>query len=133
MTIPGLVAGADLSSNQFRAVRLSTSNPFEVTTISDANAPQVPIGIQQSKPDSSYRGGIEVAGPGEVCKAEAGGSFDEAVTLGVDDSGRVIAAPFETSPASADLYIIGTSLQVSGGSGQIVYILVQSPVLASTE
>lgn len=131
--IPGLVAGADLSSNQFRAVRLDATAPFVVATISDANAPQIPIGIQQSAPSSTYRGGIEVAGPGEVCKAEAGGSFNEAVALGVDDNGCVIEAPFETSPASADLYIIGTSLQVSGGSGQVVYILVQSPVLASTE
>lgn len=126
-------AGADLSSNQFRAVRMSTTVPFEVTTISNANAPQLPIGIQQDAPTSTYRGGVEVATPGEECKAEAGGSFDEGVALGMDNSGRVIAAPFETSPATADLYIFATSLEVSGGTGQIVRVLVQSPVLASTE
>lgn len=130
--LAGLVASGDLSASQFRFVRLSTSAPFEVSAISNANAPQIPIGVLQNKPDAAGQG-AEVAGPGEVCKAEAGGSFDEAVTLGVDDSGRVIAAPFETSPATADLYIIGTSLQASGALGDVVFILVQSPVLASTQ
>lgn len=130
--IPGMVASGDLSSSQFRFVRLSTSSPFEVSAISNANAPQIPIGVMLNDPDAAGKA-AEVAGPGSVVKAEAGGSFDEAVTLGVDDVGRVIAAPFETSPATADLYIIGTSVQASGGSGEIVFILVQSPVLASTE
>ncbi len=134
LAIPGIVAGENLSSNQYRAVRLNADTPGEVIAFTNANAPQLPIGIQQDNPKTAGQG-VEVAGPYSVCKAEVGGTFDESVCLGLDNNGRVIEAPFEApSDGTADLYIIATSLQAATvGAGEVVYVLVQTPVLASTE
>ena len=129
--IPGLIAGADLRSAQHTFVYLNADTPFEVQTISNASLPQIPIGVQLNEPDENE--GVEVAGPGSLVKCLAGGSFDEGVTLVCNNSGRVIAGPWETSPATADLYIIGVSYQVSTGNGQVVFIMVTSPMLVSTE
>lgn len=130
--IPGLTAHGDIASSQFRFVKLNADLPGEVAAMSNADAPELPIGVLMNDPDTEGHA-AEVAGPGSYVKVEAGGSFDESVTLVCDNSGRVIAGPYETSPATANLYIIGISFQVSGGSGQHVLVLVTSPVLASTE
>ncbi len=129
--IPGLVASGNISSSQHRFVKMSASNPFEVSAMSNANAPELPIGVLQNDPDAAGEG-AEVAGPGSTCLVECGDTIDEGEALGCDNNGRVIAAPFETSPATADLYIIGTALQ-AGTVSTKVKILVQSPFLASTE
>ena len=127
---PGFVASGDLSANQFRAVQLSEAASFEVSAITNANA-EKPFGIQQDDPNAAGQG-VEVALVGEICKAEYGGTVDEGDYLSCNNSGQLIAAPFETSPATADLYIFALALE-AGAVNEIHYVLVLSPVLASTE
>ncbi len=130
MPAPAFVASGSLSTNQFRGVRMSESASFEVSAVSNANA-QKPFGIQQNDPDAAGKA-VEVALPGEVAKAECGDTIDEGDYLGFDNSGRVIPAPYETSPSSADLYINALALEV-GATSNIIFVLVLTPVKASTE
>ena len=130
LSMPGAVASGDISTSQHRAVRLSGSNPFEVSAITNANAPQIPVGILQDEPDAAGKG-ADVAIDG-VCKAEFGDTVTIGAVLGMDNSGRLIPAPFETSPATADLYCFAVALEAGtvGTKGKVRLI---SPVLASTE
>ena len=127
---PGFVASGNLSSNQFRAVRMSEAASFEVSALSDANN-QKPFGIQQNDPDAAGKG-VEVALPGEIAKAECGTTIDEGDYLGFDNNGRIIPAPYETSPSGADLYINAFAME-AGGTSDIIFVLVLTPVKASTE
>lgn len=129
LSLPGAKAASDLSSYQFCAVKLS-SNELEVTPITNANAPDLPVGILQDKPDVAGQG-ADVAVDG-VCKAIFGGNVSVGNVLGVNNSGQLIAAPMETSPATADLYCIAVALQ-AGSSGTVGYVRLIGPVLASTE
>ncbi len=128
--IPGMVASGDLSSSQHRFVRMSASNPGEVSAISDGNT-QIPVGVLMNDPNAAGQP-AEVAGPFSTVKVECGGSIDEGEALSVDNDGKVIAAPFESAPGTADLYICATALQ-AGTDGTKVMILVQHPVACSTE
>ena len=130
MSIPGLVASGDISSSQFRAVRLSEAASFEISAISNANG-QKPFGILQNDPDAAGKA-AEVAVEGEIVKAELGGSVDEGDYLSCGDTGLLEAHPYETSPNTADLYIFALALE-AGSSGNLVYVLVLTPVKASTE
>jgi hypothetical protein len=128
MPYPSLVASGDLSSNQFRCVRLTASANFEVGAITNGNA-QIPIGIQQNDQDVAGKG-VEVAMPGEVCKAELGGTVDEGNFLAPDNNGALINSP--QAEGSPDLYVIGMALQ-AGVSGDVVQILVTTPMKVSAE
>ena len=127
---PGFVASEDLSANQFRAVKMSAAASFEVSAITNANA-EKPFGIQQNNPDTIGEA-VEVALPGEICKAEYGDTVDEGEYLSCDNDGKLIPAPYETSPATADLYIFAMALE-AGAVSEIHYVLLLTPVLASTE
>ena len=128
--LPGAVASGDLSASQYRTVKLSESASFEVSAITNGNT-EKPIGILQNDPDAAGKA-AEVAIGGSVCKAELGGTVDEGDFLSMTNAGELIAAPYETSPATADLYIFAQALE-AGVDGDIVYVLVGFPVLASTE
>lgn len=127
---PSFVASGNIATSQFRAVKLSAAASFEVSAITNANA-EKPFGILQNDPDAAGKG-AEVALVGEICKAEYGGNVDEGEYLSCDNDGKLIAAPYETSPATADLYIFALALE-AGAASEIHYVLVLSPVLASTE
>jgi hypothetical protein len=128
MPYPSLVASGDLSSNQFRCVRLTASANFEVGAITNGNT-QIPIGIQQNDPDVAGKG-VEVAMPGEICKAELSGTVDEGNFLAPGNDGTLINSP--QAEGSPDLYVIGMALQ-AGVSGDIVQILVTTPMKVSAE
>jgi len=130
MPYPSLVASGDLSSNQFRCVRLTASANFEVGAITNSNT-QIPIGIQQNDPDVAGKG-VEVAMPGEICKAELGGTVDEGNFLapGTGNNGTLMNSP--QAEGSPDLYVIGMALQ-AGVSGDIIQVLVTTPMKVSAE
>jgi len=109
---------------------MSAAASFEVSAITDANA-EKPFGIQQDDPDAAGQG-VEVCVAGEICKAEYGDTIDEGEYLSCDNSGRLIPAPYETSPATADLYIFAMALE-AGAVSEFHYVLVLTPVKASTE
>ena len=121
-------AGADLSSHQYHAVQLDED--FRVDVITDANAPQLPIGILQNDPVSGEA--AEVALPGEICFAEAGTTITFGQELGMNNDGELIPAAQETGPATADLYVFAIALE-DAADGEHFKVLVISPLLASTE
>ena len=124
------VASGDLSASQYMFVRMSAAASFEVSAITNANA-QTPFGILQNDPAAAGEA-AEVALPGMIAKAVCGGTVDEGDLLGCNNTGDVIAAPYETSPATADLYINALALE-AGVDGDIIKVLVLTPVKASTE
>ena len=123
MTIPGLKANGNLSTEQFRAVKL-TANPFEIDNVDAVT--DVPIGILQNKPNASGEP-AEVAGPGSICKAEFGGAVQAGNQLKIEgagaDAGQLVAATIGTDSAH---YIIAHALQ-DGANDQVGYVLVVSP------
>lgn len=130
LSLPGAVASGNIATSQHRAVKLSGSNPFEVSAITNANAPELPVGILQDAPNVAGKGAdVAIAG---VCKAEFGDTVTIGQTLGMDNSGRLISAPFETSPATADLYVFAVALE-AGAVGTKGMVRLIGPVLASTE
>ena len=119
MPIPGLVAGADISANQFEAVQLITTN-FRVSPIT-VNT-QRPIGILQDNPNAAGQG-AEVAGPGEVAKARYGGTVTRGDALTVDADGELVLATYGT-----DITRFVIAIALESGVDQGVYkVLVVSP------
>lgn len=119
MPIPGLVAAGNISANQFEAVKLSGSNPFEVTAI--AATTDNAIGILQDDPDAAGEA-AEVAGPGEVAKARYGGNVTAGNLLGFDADGELIAR----TPAAGggnNHRIIAQALE-DGANQEVHYVLV---------
>lgn len=130
MIYRGMKASGDLSASQFMAVRLTGDESFDIGAITNGNA-QIPIGILQNAPNADGKP-AEVAGPGEQCKAELGGTVDEGNFLAPTNDGSLINAPWETSPATADLYLIAMALE-AGVDGDIIQVVVQTPCKVSTE
>lgn len=116
LSLPGVVANADLSSYQYKAVQLSTTD-WKVAALSNANAPEVPIGILQNDPDADGKP-AEVAILG-VCKAECGDTVTAGDNLAVNNAGEVISDAETTS--SSDLYHIGIALE-DGVDGEVISI-----------
>lgn len=122
-------ATADLSSKQYHAVRLS--DEYAVSAISDANAPQIPIGILQNDPDADGQ-------PAEVvtmgfCRAECGGTISANDMLGMNNDGELISAAYEAAIGTADLHVFAIALE-DGADGEIIEVFVFAPgVPGSTE
>lgn len=116
LSLPGVVANADLSSYQYKAVQISTTD-WKVAAMSNANAPQVPIGILQNKPDADGKpADVAILG---VCKAECGDTVTAGDNLAVNNSGEVISDAEETS---SDLYHIGVAME-DGVDGEVISIV----------
>ena len=124
--IPGAQAGADLSANQYKALRFdSTERQFIV--VSDANA-QKPIGIQQDDPNASGQA-IDIAVTG-IAKWECGGTVSYGDSLACNDAGEAIT---DVEVASgANLHHLGYALE-AGVDGDIIDVLLHTPVFIGTE
>ena len=127
-TIPGLMAGADLSANQYRAVQMDTT-AFRVIAITNANA-QRPIGIQQDDPNAANLP-VLVAYDG-VCRAQAGGTIAVGDTLALDNSGRVITDAEVADGTAVDLHHIAVALE-AGALSSIITILLHTPIRIGLE
>lgn len=126
----GIKTVTDLSSNQFKAVKLSAD--FTVAAIA-ANTDQ-PYGILQNKPNgsSSAPKAAEVALPGSHnVKAEAGGTITQGDMLGVDADGDLVTAPQETGPATATGWIIAVALE-DAVAGDIFRVDIITPLKLTT-
>ncbi len=113
MTIPGAIAGGDLSTNQFYAVQLSTALNNEVIAITaTANRP---IGILQNNPNTSGQA-AEVAIVG-VCKAQFGGTVGRGDPLGVSAAGRLVTIVESSTGGTTGLYKIAYALYAGTATG----------------
>jgi len=104
--IPGLVAGADLSSSQYKPVRISADTAGKVYAATAASA--LAVSIIQNDPTSGQP--ALLPGLGDICKAVAGandiavGDLLTANSSGVVDitTGFVFAQALEASSAVGD-------------------------------
>lgn len=119
------VAGADLSTKQFLAVKLNSSGKAVV-----ASAGEFAVGVLQNKPASGQTASIATVGA--ITKAVAGGSITAGATVAVDAAGKFVdatEAKVNTSDAgsSTDAVIasnvIGVALE-GASSGDVFPLLI---------
>lgn len=114
-----LVAGADLSAEQYKFVKLNSSGQAVVcAAITDR-----PIGILQNAPTSGQEAEVLVVGGS---KLKAGGSITEGAMLGITSTGtgKAIVAGTDTTQ-----YTLGTAL-TEGASGEIITVVIATPTAA---
>ena len=128
MSIPGLEANANISANQFEAVKMTgTTSKFRVSAIA-ANTDR-PIGILQNNPNAAGQA-AEVEKPGEVCKARYGGNVNAGDLLGPDADGELVALTVITDGSAVDRYACAQALE-DGADQEVHYVLAISPWLAA--
>lgn len=109
ITIGICAAAADLSAQQFRAMRV-TGN-FQVNVANAAG--QSVIGILQNKPTLGQPADVMMAG---VSKAVAGAAIAVGVEVMAGADGRIVTA------ATAGSNVIGVALEAAGAAGEIITI-----------
>ncbi|HVH39236.1 MAG TPA: hypothetical protein VM764_04355 [Gemmatimonadaceae bacterium] len=109
VTIPGLLAGADLSSKQYHQVKLDSNGKV----VACSATTDVPIGVLQNAPDNTLEKAAVVA-CGGTTKLVAGGALATPGTaLGTKNDGRAQAA-------TSSQYSILRSIGTSGADGDII-------------
>lgn len=127
-SIPGMTADADLSADQYRAVRMTGA--FQVGLITNANA-QRPIGILQDDPDASGKPAL-VAYDG-VCRARVGtGGVTAGDGLSIENDGDLITDAEVTDGSAVDLHHIADALE-TGAVGDVVFVLLHTPIRIGKE
>lgn len=104
-----LVAGGDLSSSQYKFVKLNSSGQAVVI----AAATDRPIGVLQNNPTSGKTAEVLVSGG---TKIKVGGSVTEGAIVSPDSDGDAVAIVAGTDTTK---YICGTAL-TEGASGEII-------------
>lgn len=122
-----LLAGADLSSSQFRAVTVNSSGRVVAAT-----AGQHAIGVLQNNPTSGQAATIRVGG---VSKFAAGAAItlqNGGRLVASDATGRAVAATAATvntsdAGAAADAVagsnVLGIALEAAGAAGVVIAVL----------
>ena len=112
-TIPGFsftrVAGADLSSAQYKYVKLSTTD----TVILCAAATDVPIAILQNAPASGAEATIMVTG---ISKVSSDAALSIGNQIGTSADGQADA---KTAGSDTTEYVVGVVLEASSGAGAL--------------
>ena len=104
-----LVAGGDLSSSQYKFVKLNSSGQV----VAVAAATDRPIGVLQNNPASGKTAEVLVSGG---TKLVLGGSVAEGAIVSPNSSGAAVAIVAGTDTTK---YICGTAL-TEGASGEII-------------
>ena len=113
---PGMVANADLSAKQYHVVQVSTTD-WKVAAITNANAPQSPLGILQNDPDADGKpADVAILG---ICKAECGDTVTAGDVISFNNDGEIITDAETTT--SSDLYHLGIALE-DGVDGEIITV-----------
>jgi len=102
-------AAADLSAQQFRAMRVT--GDFQVNVANAAG--QAVIGILQNKPTSGQSADVMMAG---VSKAIAGAAIAAGAEVMAGADGRIITA------ATAGSNVIGIALNAAGNANEIISV-----------
>lgn len=108
-----LVAGGDLSSSQYKFVKLDSSGQ----AVAVAAATDRPIGVLQNNPTSGGVAEVLVAGG---TKIKLGGNVAEGDIVSPDSDGDAVAIVAGTDTTK---YICGTAL-TQGASGEIITAVV---------
>jgi len=105
IAIPGLKASGTVV--QYRAVKMD-STALQVVAISNANAPDRPIGILQNDPASGEAAEVAYCG---VCKAEYGDNVSVGDSLSLDNNGKLITDAVVAAQDGVDLYHVALALE----------------------
>ena len=109
--IPGLKAGANLSSNRYRFVKYDATADQVVAM---AAVTDQPAGVQLDKPDAAGKL-IDVAATG-IEMVEAGAAVSYGALVQSDASGRAITA-------ASTGYVAGRALAAASGAGERIPVL----------
>lgn len=112
-TLPGLVAGADLTASQHLFVVVNASGKAAV-----AGAGVAIDGVLQNKPDTDQA--ATVWGCGSVSKVVAGAAVAAGALVAPNASGQAITAV-------SGNYIAGRALNAATGAGQLISVWVNQP------
>jgi len=113
-TLPGIAAGADLSSTgQHRFVDLDGSGEAVL-----AGAGAAVAGVLENAPAQGEAAAI--MGPGSVSKVEAGAAVSAGADVTSDASGRAVTS------ASGN-YIAGKAINAAGGAGELISVWICQP------
>lgn len=112
-TLPGMVAGADLSAAQHRFVVVNASGKVVL-----AGAGAAVDGVVQNNPEADQA--ATVWGVGSVSKVEAGAAVAQGALVAPNATGQAITAV-------SGNYIAGRALQAATGAGQLISVWQTSP------
>jgi len=112
-TLPGMVAGADLTSAQYRFVVVNSSGKVVL-----AGAGAVVDGVVQNNPNTDQA--ATVWGVGSVSKVVAGAAVAQGALVASNGSGQAITAV-------SGNYIAGRALQAATGAGQLIPVWITNP------
>lgn len=115
--VPGLQASGDLSSHQFKFVKMSTTN-LQVSLNNVAGGPSV--GVLYNKPDAAGEA-AEVVSFG-VAKVKAGASITAGDHIVSNTSGTAAVAASGATGGDVGDFVAGIALQ-SASSGEIFELL----------
>ena len=116
-TIPGAVAAADLSTHQFKLVKMTA------TGINVAGAGELTIGALQNKPAALDRAAT-VWGTGSVSKIVAGAAVLAGASVAADATGRAVTAVLNDN-------IAGVALDAAGAAGDIISVFIFNPGISA--
>lgn len=105
-----LVAGADLSSAQYKFVKINTSGEAVVCS----GATDRPIGVLQNNPVQGGEASITVVGGTKVLSSA---SIDEGVLIGTNNAGKADAKVPGTDTTE---YVVGQVILAAGADGEIL-------------
>ena len=104
------IAGADLSSKQYRFVKMSADN----TVVVCAGATDAPIGVLQNNPISGAEASVLVVGG---TKLVASAAIAAGIKIGTDANGKADAKVAGTDTTE---YTVGVVIQSSGADADIL-------------
>jgi len=115
ISVPGLLAGADLSSSQYKAVKAASTAGEVVVADSPATETQL-LGLLQNDPADGEAADVAVLGVAKgICESTAI-AYGEAVTT--NSTGEL------QKTTSDNDHIIGIALEASSAVGDIIRVLV---------
>lgn len=120
------VAGADLSTHQFKAVKLDTNGNVVLSGVGE-----LAIGILQNKPANGQPATVRISG---VSKMIAGGAIGAGVAVASDANGKAKAAVAgrtntsdagSTTDALLGSHAIGLTTEAATADGHVISVLIQ--------
>lgn len=121
VSIPGLEAGADLSTNQFYCVKMSATD--NRVSLCDTDG-EVFLGVLQDKPAAAGRqANVVVSG---VTKGVAGEALTAGDFVGTDSAGKFKIVEVTNTGADIGDFVNGTVIQ-GAASGAIATIMLGTP------
>lgn len=112
-TLPGMVAGADLTAAQHRFVNVNASGKVVA-----AGAGTPCDGVLQNNPDTDQA--ATVWGVGSVSKVSAGAAVAQGALVASDGNGQGITAV-------SGNYIAGRALTAAAGAGELISVWLFNP------